>query len=312
MIDQTSNTVLEVSRIQELARHYRRQGFDVLVRPSQDLLPTFLKGLAPDLVAKKENEGIVVEVKSKATLKESVGLSELARRVGSVPGWRFDLVVVNPRWPGSPQGDTPIERSQIDKRLESGRKLSDSDPGAAVVVIWSAIEALLRRVAMLSNVKLPTAAPSTILRDLRLEGILGDQEYEELRQAAEIRNAEAHGMFSSLNSDVVLRLIHRAEALQRMEVTMSSRLTKHDLTSVVEEAITSLGGSASLVDVARYIWEHYEDRLRQSDDLFYTWQYDIRWAANQLRRSGKMNEVEKSPRGIWELLPAEMQEIKKQ
>jgi len=34
---------------------------------------------------------------------------------------------------------------------------------------------------------------------------------------------------------------------------------------------------------------------------FFTWQYDIRWAANLLRRSGLMKPAESSPHGLWEL-----------
>lgn len=33
----------------------------------------------------------------------------------------------------------------------------------------------------------------------------------------------------------------------------------------------------------------------------YTWQYDIRWAATELRKTGFMIEATESPRGIWQL-----------
>ncbi|WP_206054801.1 hypothetical protein [Nitrosococcus wardiae] len=64
--------------------------------------------------------------------------------------------------------------------------------------------------------------------------------------------------------------------------------TKEDLPDWVEAALKHQGGSARLVDIAKYIWEHHESELRVSGDLFYKRQYDMRWAANQLRRTGKM------------------------
>lgn len=60
--------------------------------------------------------------------------------------------------------------------------------------------------------------------------------------------------------------------------------TRHDLDSWVREALDVLGGRGTVVAVARIVWQRHEDELKSSGDLFYTWQYDMRWAANRLRR----------------------------
>lgn len=78
--------------------------------------------------------------------------------------------------------------------------------------------------------------------------------------------------------------------------------SKEDLPNWIEAALHDHGGSARLIIVARHIWENHESELRISGDLFYKWQYDMRWAANQLRRSGKMKSADASPTGIWELI----------
>ncbi|MDG9930436.1 MULTISPECIES: hypothetical protein [unclassified Pseudomonas] len=80
--------------------------------------------------------------------------------------------------------------------------------------------------------------------------------------------------------------------------------TKHDLTDWVIAALGRLGGSASLVEVAHDLWKHHESDLRSSGDLFYTWQYDMRWSANVLRRKGVMKAAEASPHGVWQLAGA--------
>jgi hypothetical protein len=72
----------------------------------------------------------------------------------------------------------------------------------------------------------------------------------------------------------------------------------------VVDALRSAGGSAPVVDVCKRVWAAHEDDLRGSGDLFYTWQYDIRWAAFQLRRRKIMKPVADSRRGIWELAAA--------
>jgi hypothetical protein len=71
----------------------------------------------------------------------------------------------------------------------------------------------------------------------------------------------------------------------------------------VLDALTSLGGRAGIVDICKWVWDHHERDLRSSGDLFYTWQYDIRWAADRLRRERKLKAASLSPQGVWELSP---------
>ena len=74
-----------------------------------------------------------------------------------------------------------------------------------------------------------------------------------------------------------------------------------DLMTWVHDALISHGGEARIVEVAKHIWEHHEADLRASGDLFYTWQYEMRWAATRLRDQGKVAAPEASPRGTWAL-----------
>lgn len=78
--------------------------------------------------------------------------------------------------------------------------------------------------------------------------------------------------------------------------------TKHDLQDRVQKALKRIGGRGTLTDVAKEIWRAHESDLRSSGDLFFTWQYDMRWAANRLRRSGIMRSVAASPTGVWVLV----------
>lgn len=74
-----------------------------------------------------------------------------------------------------------------------------------------------------------------------------------------------------------------------------------ELASWLFDALTSLGGHASVTEASKKVWEKHEQDFRAAGDLFYTWQYDLRWAAFQLRRGGVMRTAKESPSGIWEL-----------
>jgi len=69
----------------------------------------------------------------------------------------------------------------------------------------------------------------------------------------------------------------------------------------VREALQDLGGKADILSICRSVWERHNQDIRETDDLFYQWQYEIRWAGNLLRQDGIIREAKSSPRGIWEL-----------
>jgi hypothetical protein len=77
--------------------------------------------------------------------------------------------------------------------------------------------------------------------------------------------------------------------------------TKSDLVDWVVEALKAAGGSASLLFVAKHIWDNHEAQLKRSGKLFYSWQYDMRWAATELRRRKVMVAAEDDIRGKWTL-----------
>lgn len=71
--------------------------------------------------------------------------------------------------------------------------------------------------------------------------------------------------------------------------------------SWIVEALRAHSGRLSLVEVAKHVWLAHEVELRASGDAFYTWQYDLRWAADKLRRQGTLKDSAICERGVWEL-----------
>lgn len=78
-------------------------------------------------------------------------------------------------------------------------------------------------------------------------------------------------------------------------------MQKDDLPELLEATLTKLGGSGTMLEVCKTFWADNESELRNSGNLFYTWQYDIRWAATTLRKSGIMKDASISDSGVWEL-----------
>lgn len=78
-------------------------------------------------------------------------------------------------------------------------------------------------------------------------------------------------------------------------------MQRYDLEDLVVEALTALGGRGSIVDVAREIWSQHEAELRDSCDLFFTWQYDIRWAKKRLRDKNLLEVIKSGQKSVWHL-----------
>ena len=81
------------------------------------------------------------------------------------------------------------------------------------------------------------------------------------------------------------------------------QVDRNSMTVWVESALRELGGSGTIIDVCKAVWAHHGDEIQASGDMFFKWQYEIRWAADSLRRSNVICPADQSPKGIWELAP---------
>lgn len=88
-------------------------------------------------------------------------------------------------------------------------------------------------------------------------------------------------------------------------------MTRKDLPNILYQIIYELGGSAEMIDIFKSFWSKYKNVLKETDDIFYTWNYDMRWAATQLRKDNRMKPAKtkentlgasESPKGIWEII----------
>jgi hypothetical protein len=79
-------------------------------------------------------------------------------------------------------------------------------------------------------------------------------------------------------------------------------IRKKDMVILVNDALESLGGEGTIVEMAAHIWENYKDILEASGETFYTWQYDMRWARHKLSEAGKLETKSRGRESIWKLI----------
>lgn len=176
--------------IERLAKRYKREGYRVIIEPGRDDLPADLRDTAPDLLAISREEAVIVEVKGDDADRADkwARFAEFARKT---PGWRFDL------YTGKDLAElnaAPLSSDEIRKRFEEASELfSAGYQDAALLSVWSGIEATLRLLASRKRLKTVDQRPGTLIGSLYAEGFLDDSQYRSLLRAMEMRNRAVHG-----------------------------------------------------------------------------------------------------------------------
>jgi uncharacterized protein YutE (UPF0331/DUF86 family) len=213
----TSTAKVEREELLKIAEQYRNQGYEILFQPSPEDLPDFLKNYCPDLLARRENEAVIVVVKSHSSLDSSSAqyLSALAQVIEQHSGWRFELVIMNPEEATDfSKAEGSLKKSEIESRLQVLRELINQHPESAMLYGWSLVEATLRLVAEHEELSLKRVDPLYLIKRLATEGIISRAEYQLLMNALSLRNAIAHGFKTSqLTQESVHELVNLTENL---------------------------------------------------------------------------------------------------
>jgi uncharacterized protein YutE (UPF0331/DUF86 family) len=198
----------EAGQLKKIANEYKNKGYTVYIEPYPVNLPDFLSGFYPDLIVKNESETVVVEVKSQASLRNDPNIQRLAEVIQAQPGWRLELVVISTDLEQPPDADPKLILDEVEKSQKAG--YSD----ATLLLLWSAIEIGLRKIAKAGDVQLENKSPEYLVKELTSLGLLEDDVYNVLWQALKIRNAVSHGYQAPENEAVSLdKLLEIAKTL---------------------------------------------------------------------------------------------------
>jgi len=206
-------TAPERRRLLELAREYRTAGYEVIVAPEAGQLPDFVAPYYPDMIAWNQQETVVFAVKSQKTLAASPELPAIAEAVHGRTGWRFELVVTNPRERATFVTATEqlLSPAEIQRRLREADFLAEQEAGeAAFLLAWSATEAVVRTLAVRERVAGEKDAFEFIVKNLFAHGILERSHYETLTEAVKVRNTLVHGY---KEPQALATLLHRVIAV---------------------------------------------------------------------------------------------------
>ena len=176
-------TPAEELMVLKTAKRYRQEGYEV----SADVPLDFLPGARADLLARKDDQVRVIEVKARSTLAATPQIVELAEIVDAKPGWSFDLVLVGePEKINAPPGAQRFGAEEILRRIDDAQQLLDSGCSEpAFLLAWSACEAAIRKLIAdegVSDDRITTA--SYVLEQATYLGLIDREDYFRLSRRA--------------------------------------------------------------------------------------------------------------------------------
>jgi hypothetical protein len=215
-------TASERQRAQAIAEEYRGRGYEVIEEPSPAQLPEFLSGYRPDLLVRKGDEAIVVEVKSRSSLANNPQIRDLAELLQTKPHWNLELVVVGEgERMSAPKGARPFARDDILRGIEEVERLFKSGfSEAAFLLAWSGSEATVRLLIEEEGIVLDRLDPLYVMKQAVMNGVITRDDYNFLTNVIKYRNAFVHG-FKTIDFDPSLvselismtkRLLHSTNA----------------------------------------------------------------------------------------------------
>jgi hypothetical protein len=197
MNDYNEYSKLERNRINQIKRIYTKKGYTVIVQPGEKDIPDFLKGYRPDIIATSNDESVIIEVKTKASMDRSKELWDLADLIKGREGWRLELIVTNPRKPRDIEyiGKNQLNVDDFSKRLNEILSLKELNYfEASYLLAWSTLEAAIRLRIKKEDLDIYNQNVSILIKNLYSYGILDKHDFTQLENASRIRNSMIHGL----------------------------------------------------------------------------------------------------------------------
>lgn len=193
---------LHDQKIQSTAKELSDNGYQVSIEPSISHLPFDLGGYRPDIIATKEDRGIVLEIKTSLNRVSVDRFQDIAERVSEHQGWRFLLITLDDTSEKILLADEENLRSWADIQSQLSNLdilIRDSLFEPALLFFWSILEAALRKRAIQQNIPIFRFPAKQLLNHIFSSGEISILEFDLFKDCLEIRNRLTHGISTPLD-----------------------------------------------------------------------------------------------------------------
>ena len=187
---------LHHDKVKSLAEKYVNEGFDVVIEPkmNQLQLPFDLGNYQPDIIATKNNSGLVIDVKTSPSRVSVENLQDISEKISRHSGWHFLLVTLE---------DLPSWEELIDNFSQVGKLIENNNIEPAFLFLWSVFEGALRKRAVDASIPIERLPVIRLLRSMYSLGELSISEFDIIQACLKERNRMVHGYIQKLDLEVL-------------------------------------------------------------------------------------------------------------
>jgi hypothetical protein len=195
----------EKAAVLRVAQGLERDGYTVLIEPSQESVPIDVGGYQPDIIATRGEDHILVEVKTRSNPRNLERYKEIAERVRGYPNWRFMLTTVTPEYasdqPAITDRTTPEELLALLKRLDL--LIETENYEFALPYLWNALMVGLRIEAERKHVPVDATSDLRVINYMYSLGELSHEDYEVFKSYYDLRNTAVHQLNPKVRRDQI-------------------------------------------------------------------------------------------------------------
>ena len=253
MIQNATNAELLLA--DQAEEEYRSRGYEVARQHPLEILP----GFVADLVARKDDEVIVMEVATRASLAVNPRINQLAQALRDKPGWTFELLLV-----GEPERLAAPERVRLLSGQEIRQRIADAKEAlnagfceTAFILGWTALEATIQELTADEDTPSADVTNSGHLLDQAVFlGVISREDYQQLNELLRYRNAVAHGLGADgVDDKLVTALLEKVRQLGGSAIrTTSSEERRGRRVGAIGQQV--LEDSASIRGLLGSIWRY--------------------------------------------------------
>jgi Holliday junction resolvase len=197
--------------VKRIASRYENQGYEIVLEPNKDVIPFDLGSYRPDLLAKKNGESLIIEIKASRSRVAVEHFKSIAELVAREKGWRFLLVTGDD---DSLDVDSDVTNrfvpiSEVLQKIQDAERLADSlYPEAALLFLWANLESVLRIRAEAISLPIDRLPSASLYKHLYSQGELSVEQYSNITKFREYRNRVAHGFQAEIPTELIKDMIH--------------------------------------------------------------------------------------------------------
>jgi REase_AHJR-like len=193
-------------KIASAAQELSANGYQVFIDPLKLDLPFDLGEYQPDLVAIKNDGGLVLDIKSTSKRSSIDRFQAIAEQVAAHQGWQFLLVTlddINDKILPTNDQDLPSWEEVKLQLLHLNKLLQDTPLEPALLFFWSLLEAALRKRATTQNLPVWRFPTKELLKHLFASGDISISDFDLFNSCLQLRNQAAHGLRTSINPEIL-------------------------------------------------------------------------------------------------------------